>query len=105
MQSFDRMMGRGVIDDQFYDELEQALLEADTNVTTVGQILEELRKAVREEKITEPGAMKARLQKAIADRFKLGWVTAHGRRFPRMAYLTESQLANGSSRNAADSLF
>lgn len=70
MQSFDRMMGRGVIDDQFYDELEQALLEADTNVTTAGQILEELRKAVREEKITEPGAMKARLQKAIADRFR-----------------------------------
>ncbi|MBC8063386.1 MAG: signal recognition particle receptor subunit alpha, partial [Chlorobia bacterium] len=70
MQSFDRMMGRGVIDDQFYDELEQALLEADTNVTTAQQILTELRKAVREEKITEPGAMKARLQKAIADRFR-----------------------------------
>ncbi len=70
MQSFDRMMGRGVIDDQFYDELEQALLEADTNVLTATQILDELRKAVREEKITEPGAMKARLQKAIADRFR-----------------------------------
>jgi fused signal recognition particle receptor len=70
MQSFDRMMGRGVIDDQFYEELEQALLEADTNVNTAHQILDELRKAVREEKITEPAAMKARLQKAIADRFR-----------------------------------
>jgi fused signal recognition particle receptor len=70
MQSFDRMVGRGVIDDQFYDELEQALLEADTNVTVAHQILDELRKAVREEKITEPTAMKARLQKAIADRFR-----------------------------------
>ncbi len=70
MQTFDRLMGRGVIDDEFYEELEQALLEADTNVLTAGQILEELRKAVREEKITDPGAMKARLQKAIADRFR-----------------------------------
>ena len=70
MQSFDRMMGRGVIDDQFYDELEQALLEADTNVQTASEILTELRKAVREEKITEPAGMKARLQKAIADRFR-----------------------------------
>jgi fused signal recognition particle receptor len=70
MQSFDRMMGRGVIDDQFYDELEQALLEADTNVVVANQILSELRSAVRDEKITEPGAMKARLQKAIADRFR-----------------------------------
>lgn len=70
MQSFDRLMGRGVIDDEFYDELEQALLEADTNVNTAGEILAELKKAVREEKITEPEAMKARLQKAIADRFR-----------------------------------
>jgi fused signal recognition particle receptor len=70
MQSFDRLMGRGVIDDEFYEELEQALLEADTNVTTANQILEELKKAVREEKITEAPAMKARLQKAIADRFR-----------------------------------
>jgi fused signal recognition particle receptor len=70
MLSFDRLVGRGVIDDEFYDELEQALLEADTNVTEANQILEELRKAVREEKITEPSAMKSRLQKAISDRFR-----------------------------------
>jgi fused signal recognition particle receptor len=70
MLSFDRLVGRGVIDDEFYDELEQALLEADTNVTEANQILEELRKAVREEKITEPLAMKSRLQKAISDRFR-----------------------------------
>jgi len=70
MQSFDRMMGRGVIDDQFYDELEQALLEADTNVNVAHQILEELKAAVRTEKVTEPLAMKLRLQKSIADRFR-----------------------------------
>lgn len=70
MESVDRMLGRGVIDEEFYEELEEALLQADTNIQTAGQILEELRKAVREEKITTPEAMKARLQKAIADRFR-----------------------------------
>ena len=70
MESFDRMAGRGVIDDEFYDELEEALLQADTNVRTAHEILDELRKAVREEKITEPVAMRDRLKKAIADRFR-----------------------------------
>lgn len=69
MERVDRMMGRGVIDDEFYDELEEALLQADTNVNTVGDILKELRQAVREEKITEPEAMKERLKRAISVRF------------------------------------
>jgi len=70
MDRVDRMLGRGVIDDEFYDELEEALLQADTNITTTTEILDELRKAVRTEKITDPQSMKLRLQKAIADRFR-----------------------------------
>lgn len=70
MQRFDRMMGRGVIDDEFYEELEEGLLQADTNIVTVGEILAELKKAVRDEKITDPAEMRDRLKKAIADRFQ-----------------------------------
>lgn len=70
MQRFDRIMGRGVIDDEFYEELEEALLQADTNVQTTQAILERLRKAVRDEKVTEPEAMRARLQQAIVDGFR-----------------------------------
>jgi len=69
MERVDRMLGRGVIDDELYDELEEALLQADTHVQTVQDILEELRQAVRDEKITEAAAMKERLQEAIAKRF------------------------------------
>src|SRR5690242_12965902 len=69
MERVDRMMGRGVIDDEFYEELEEALLQADTSVTITHEILDELRKAVREEKITEAPAMKERLKTAIAKRF------------------------------------
>jgi fused signal recognition particle receptor len=69
MERVDRMMGRGVIDDEFYEELEEALLQADTSVSVTHEILDELRKAVRDEKITEPAAMKERLKTAIATRF------------------------------------
>lgn len=69
MQTVDRLMGRGVIDDQLYEELEEALLQADTHVQVAQAILGELRKAVRDEKITAPEGIKQRLQKAIADRF------------------------------------
>jgi fused signal recognition particle receptor len=70
MESFDRMVGRGVIDEDFYEELEEALLQADIHIQTVQEILDELRRTVRDEKITEPAAMKERLKKSIADRFK-----------------------------------
>jgi len=69
MDRVDRMLGRGVIDEEFYEELEEALLQSDTHVQTTAEILDELRRAVREEKITEPAAMKARLKQAIANRF------------------------------------
>lgn len=68
MQSFDRLLGRGVIDDELYEELEEALLLADTSVKSTQEILDELRAAVRSEKITEPAAMKERLKAAIAAR-------------------------------------
>lgn len=68
MQRVDRLLGRGVIDDQLYEELEEELLAADTHIETVGQILTELRQTVRTEKITQPEAMKERLKAAIAER-------------------------------------
>jgi fused signal recognition particle receptor len=70
MERVDRMLGRGVIDDDFYEELEEALLQVDTNIRTATEILAELRKAVRDEKIVEPAGIKARLQKSIVDRFQ-----------------------------------
>lgn len=70
MERVDRIMGRGVIDDEFYEELEEALLQADTSVSVAHQILDDLRKQVRDEKITDTSGMKARLQKAITDHFR-----------------------------------
>lgn len=70
MQQVDRLLGRGVIDEQMYDELEEALLQADTHPQTTVSIIEELRRAIRDEKITTAEGIKTRLQKSIADRFR-----------------------------------
>src|SRR5687767_1230089 len=69
MQQVDRLLGRGVIDEELYDQLEEALLQADTNINTATEILNELRKAIREEKITAPEGIKDRLKQAIIKRF------------------------------------
>lgn len=69
LERIDVIMGRGVIDDEFYDELEEALLQADTHIQTTGEILDELRQAIREEKVVGPEAIRARLQESIASRF------------------------------------
>lgn len=70
MQRVDRFLGRGVIDEQLYEELEEALLQADTHVGTTQEILADLRKAIREEKVTETEQIRQRLETAIKDRFR-----------------------------------
>lgn len=87
MSSVDRLMGRGVIDDELYDELEEALLEADTPLPTAEAILADLKKAVREEKITTADGIKTRLQKAIVDRFDQPAESILFRNFPPTVYL------------------
>lgn len=87
MQRIDRAMGRGVIDDDLYEELEEALLQADTNINTTQEILGELRKAVREEKITTAEGIKERLQESIRSRFDQRAESALFRNFPPTVYL------------------
>lgn len=45
--------GRGAIDDETWDDLEEALIRADVGVDTTGELLENLRARVAEEKLTE----------------------------------------------------
>ena len=55
------------IDDQLYDELETALLMADTGVKATEQLLADLKRRVKEAKATEPAQVKGLLADAIAD--------------------------------------
>jgi len=55
------------IDEALYEELEAALLMADTGVAATEFLLTDLRRRVKEHKATEPAAVKALLADAIAD--------------------------------------
>ncbi|ANY61758.1 signal recognition particle-docking protein FtsY [Comamonas aquatica] len=55
------------IDDALYEELEDALLMADTGVKATLHLLEDLKRRVKDTKTTEPAAVKALLAEALAD--------------------------------------
>ncbi|CAB5688046.1 Cell division protein FtsY homolog [Delftia tsuruhatensis] len=55
------------INDALYEELEDALLMADTGVKATEHLLADLRRRVKESKVTEPAAVKALLADALAD--------------------------------------
>lgn len=53
------------IDEELYEELEEALIMADFGVETTLHIMESLKEKVKQEKITEPSALKVALQEII----------------------------------------
>lgn len=55
------------IDDDLYEELETALLMADTGVKATEHLLQDLKRRVKEAKATEPSQVKSLLAEAIAD--------------------------------------
>ncbi len=55
------------IDDALYEELETALLMADTGVKATEHLLADLKKRVKEHKATDPAAVKGLLADAIAE--------------------------------------
>ncbi|MGC8668884.1 MAG: signal recognition particle-docking protein FtsY [Chthonomonadales bacterium] len=59
------LTGRGRIDEELFEELEGALLAADVNVHTTLGVLEDLRKAVREERLRDAGEVRGRLRESL----------------------------------------
>ncbi|SDZ83904.1 fused signal recognition particle receptor [Acidovorax soli] len=55
------------IDDALYEELEEALLMADTGVKATQHLLEDLKRRVKDSKTTDPAAVKGLLADALAD--------------------------------------
>lgn len=58
------------INDALYEELEDALLMADTGVKATQHLLDDLKRRVKETKTTEPAAVKALLADALTDLLK-----------------------------------
>lgn len=63
----DVLRGFKKIDEELYEELEEALIMADFGVDTTLNMMERLRALVKERKITEPSQLKQTLQEIITD--------------------------------------
>ena len=68
----DLFSGDTEINDDFYDELEECLILADLGVETAGKATAALRKAVREQHITQAEEAKAALRKILAEMVSVG---------------------------------
>ncbi|MBE7059449.1 MAG: signal recognition particle-docking protein FtsY [Ruminococcaceae bacterium] len=55
------------VDDELFDELEEALIEADVGVQTSMEIIERLREAAKKERITESEELSVKLREIIAE--------------------------------------
>lgn len=58
--------GAGRIDEDLYEELEEVLIQSDVGVNTTLEIIEMLRKAVKEKKISDPVLLKDEMKEQIA---------------------------------------
>ena len=64
--------GFSQIDDDFYDELEEALILADLGVETACKAVEKLRKAVKEQHLKEPEQAKEALRAILVEMLNVG---------------------------------
>lgn len=65
--SINALLSGSKIDDDFFDELEETLILADLGAKTSEQIVDSLRGKVKEEKLTEPEAVKSALKDIIRE--------------------------------------
>ncbi len=68
----DLFNGYSMIDEEFYEELEEILIMGDIGVGATGSILERLRQQVRERRLREPAACKQLLIDSIREQMQVG---------------------------------
>lgn len=64
--------GYSRIDEEFYEELEEVLIMGDIGVNATGEIMERLRKQVKEQKIKEPQECRELLIENIKEQMRVG---------------------------------
>lgn len=71
-QLFDGVFSGGSVNDELFDDLEEALVLGDTGAATAAAICEELRKKAKKENITDPAAVWEMMKEVIADMLRGG---------------------------------
>ncbi len=64
--------GSSVIDDDFYDEIEEILVMGDIGINATSAIIEDLKRKVKEENIKDPAACKQLLMDSIIEQMDVG---------------------------------
>ena len=68
IQKVDQIVtGRGRVDAELFEDLEELLIQSDVNINTTMRILETLREAVQDERMVNAGQVKDRLQSYLLD--------------------------------------
>ena len=67
LQNIDTLVKRRGIDSELFDAFEEALLAADISLKTTDKILNDLREAVRTERITDAQSVRDRLQQSLTE--------------------------------------
>jgi fused signal recognition particle receptor len=69
---FGSIRGRGRIDDETWDDLEEAMIRADVGVATTTSVLDQLRAQVKDEGIKEPAVLLEALKQQLTSRLSQG---------------------------------
>lgn len=71
-QLFDGVFSGGSVNDELFDDLEEALVLGDTGASTAAAICEELRKRVKKDGVTDPERVREMLAEVIAEMLRGG---------------------------------
>ena len=71
-QLFDGVFSGGSVNDELFDDLEEALVLGDTGAVTAAAICEELRKRVKKDGVTDPEKVREMLAEVIAEMLRGG---------------------------------
>ena len=71
-QLFDGVFSGGSVNDELFDDLEEALVLGDTGAATAAAICEELRKRVKKDVVTDPEKVREMLAEVIAEMLRGG---------------------------------
>ena len=71
-ERFDDVFAGGHVDEDLFDELEEALVLADTGAVTAGAICEELRKRVKKEGVSDPEKVREMMYDVVAEMLRGG---------------------------------
>jgi fused signal recognition particle receptor len=93
--------GRGKIDDDLFDELEELLIQSDVGVHTTTRIVEDLRQATRRNRLSDAEEVRAFLRKELTDILSLGDTRLRTAAEPPTVYLMVGVNGTGKTTTTA----